>query len=350
MGDYGYGMSQFDRERLDALVADGWLRSQRHPHADLWIYNYTEKTQYENNWTPETLVCRGLILDQAGDVVARPFSKFFNYGSPQVASVPAEPFLVMEKIDGSLGILYYLDGSPWIATRGNFTSKQAIEATAMIREQEIERVDGVTPLFEIVYPGNRIVVDYGDRRDLILLAAISNETGLDKPLPRYSGPVVQRHGQVDIDSLAAMEEPNREGFVVVFESGLRIKIKFAEYLRLHKIVTEVSARMIWESMRDGDDLDSLLIDLPDEIHRWISATRASLQAAFHDEEGRASVVFEQRPDTADRKTLAQYFLASEANPAVLFKMLDQQPFDDLIWKAIYPEVATPSSDPSLLPE
>src|ERR1035441_3123422 len=147
-------MSQFDRERLDALVADGWLRSQRHPHADLWIYNYTEKTQYESHWTPETLVCRGLILDQVGNVVARPFSKFFNYGSPQAASIPVEPFVVMEKMDGSLGILYYLDGQPRIATRGNFTSEQAIEGTAMIREHELERVDGVTALFEILYPAN----------------------------------------------------------------------------------------------------------------------------------------------------------------------------------------------------
>ena len=32
----------FDRERLDALVSDGWLRSQRHPDADLWIYNYND--------------------------------------------------------------------------------------------------------------------------------------------------------------------------------------------------------------------------------------------------------------------------------------------------------------------
>jgi RNA ligase len=103
-------VSRFDRERLDALVADGWLRSQRHPDADLWIYNYTEKTQYEKHWIPETLVCRGLILDQAGRVIARPFSKFFNYGDPQVPSIPDEPFIVMEKMDGSLGILYYLDG------------------------------------------------------------------------------------------------------------------------------------------------------------------------------------------------------------------------------------------------
>lgn len=51
----------WDRERLDALVQEGWLRSQRHPEADLWIYNYTEKTQFESYWTPETLACRGLI-------------------------------------------------------------------------------------------------------------------------------------------------------------------------------------------------------------------------------------------------------------------------------------------------
>jgi len=263
-----------------------------------------------------------------------------------VASIPAEPFVVTEKIDGSLGILYYLDGEPCIATRGNFVSEQGIEGTAMIREHELERLEGVTPLFEIVYPQNRIVVDYGERRDLVLLAAICNETGQDKPLPRYSGPVVPRYDQLDIDSLAAREEPNREGFVVAFQSGLRVKVKFAEYLRLHKIVTEVNARMIWESMRDGDDIDGLLVDLPDEIHRWISQTRASIQAAFDDVQGRARTVFERRPADADRKTLAQYFVASDANPAVLFRMLDERPFDDLIWKAVRPAVATPSSDPS----
>jgi RNA ligase len=334
-------MSQFDRERLQTLVADGWLRSQRHPDADLWIYNYTKRTQYEKHWTAETLVCRGLILDQAGDVVARAFPKFFNYGTPEEVSLPAEPFVVTEKLDGSLGILYYLEGSPCIATRGNFVSEQAIEATAMIREQEIERVDGVTPLFEIVYPANKIVVDYGDRRDLTLLAAINNETGLDEPLPRYSGPVVQHHGQLDIDSLAAAQESNREGFVVAFASGLRVKVKFAEYLRLHRIITEVSARQIWESMRDGDDLDGLLVDLPDEIHRWISDTRASLQAAYEDELSRASEVFEQRPLDAERKTIAEYFARSDANLAVLFRMLDGKAFDDLIWKAIRPEASTP---------
>jgi RNA ligase len=334
-------VSQFDRERLEALVGEGWLSNQRHPDADLWIYNYTKQTQYQGHWTEETLLCRGLILDQAGDVVARGFAKFFNYPSPEVPSLPAESFVVSEKIDGSLGILYYLDGHACISTRGNFTSKQAAEGTAMIREMEIERVDGVTPLFEIVYPANRIVVDYGQRRELTLLAAISNETGADCPLPRYSGPVVERHEHTDIDRLAAMEEENREGFVVAFESGLRVKIKFAEYARLHKIVTEINARMIWESMRDGDDIDRLLPGLPEEVSRWIVATRASITHAFEDEAQRALTAFQARPATSDRKTLAQYFLSSDANPAVLFRMLDGNSFEDLIWKNIRPAAQTP---------
>jgi RNA ligase len=334
-------MTQFDREHLERLVAEGWLSSQRHPDADLWIYNYTKKTQYESHWTAETLVCRGLILDQAGAVIARGFSKFFNYPSPQVPDIPAEPFVVTEKIDGSLGILYYLDGQARIATRGNFTSSQAIEGTAMLRELEIERVDGVTALFEIVYPANRIVVDYGGRRELMLLAAISNEDGCDRPLPRYSGPVVPRYSYDNVESLAAMEEQNREGFVVAFESGLRVKIKFAEYVRLHKIVTEINARMIWESLRDGDDIDRLLPGLPEEVDRWIVATRARIKAAFEDETQRALAVFAGRPDTSERKALAEYFLASDANHTVLFKMLDGQPYDEVIWKNIRPPAEVP---------
>jgi len=94
-------------------------------------------------------------------------------------------------------------------------------------------------------------------------------------------------------------------------------------------------------MRDGDDLDGLLVDLPDEIHRWISDTRAGLRAAYDDELSRASSVFEQRPLDADRKTIAQYFAGSDANLAVLFRMLDGNSFDDLIWKAIRPEASTP---------
>ncbi len=337
-------MSLFDREQLDTLVAEGWLRSQRHPEADLWIYNYSARTQYENHWTPETLACRGLILDADGEVVARPFAKFFNFGTPQASSIPVEPWTVTEKIDGSLGILYYLDGEPFIASRGSFTSEQATAGTRLLRERQIARIEGVTPLFEIVYPSNRIVVDYGDRRELVMLAAIDNATGRDAPLPTYDGPRAETHGMVPLAELAGRERPNAEGFVVSFESGYRVKVKFAEYLRLHKIVTGVNARMLWESMRDGDDLDLLLEGLPDEVHDWIVTTREGLLAAFAAECKAAAEAFAARPLATDRKTLAAYFLGCGADAAVLFRMLDGKPVDDLIWKAIRPGVDSPFAE------
>jgi hypothetical protein len=139
-------------------------------------------------------------------IVARPFAKFFNYGTPQ-AVIPAEPFVVTEKIDGSLGILYYLDGEPHIATRGSFTSEQAARARRCCASYEIEWTPGTTPLFEIVYPENRIVVDYGDRRELVLLAAIDHATGRDAPLPllsgRWSAPTI------DADDLDSPGAPTR---------------------------------------------------------------------------------------------------------------------------------------------
>jgi RNA ligase len=330
----------FDLEKLDALVAEKWLRCQRHPDADLWIYNYTERCQYENYWTPETLACRGLILGEGGWVVARPFPKFFNYGHP-LATIPDEPYTVTEKIDGSLGILYRLGGEYHLATRGSFVSEQAREGTAMLRDTDLAIPPKATTLFEIVYPDNRIVVDYGGRRELVLLGAIDDETGRDVPMPSYSGPTVELHDGHALDVLASHVRPNCEGYVVAFESGHRVKIKHAEYVRLHKIVTGVNARMVWEAERNGDELDALLSGVPDEIQQWVVQTRDHLRWKFFDAERQAAAVFAMRPDV-DRKGLADVFKRSGANTAVLFRMLDGKPYDDLIWKAIRPEHATPA--------
>ena len=86
-------MDELDFGDLDRLLAEHYVREERHPRADLWIYNYTEKATYKRYWTPLTMACRGLILDADRTVVARPFPKFFNLGEHR-ADLPAEPFEV----------------------------------------------------------------------------------------------------------------------------------------------------------------------------------------------------------------------------------------------------------------
>jgi hypothetical protein len=42
---------------------------------------------------------------------------------------------------------------------------------------------------------------------------------------------------------------SREGFVVRFSNGERMKIKGEEYLRLHKIMTNLSTTGVWEVLK-----------------------------------------------------------------------------------------------------
>ena len=69
----------FMKDKLKKYIEEKFISEQKHPELDLWIYNYTPKCMYEKKWDNITMSCRGLILDKNGNVIARPFKKFFNY-------------------------------------------------------------------------------------------------------------------------------------------------------------------------------------------------------------------------------------------------------------------------------
>ncbi len=83
---------------LDELISNGYITKRKHPAAKLFIYNYTARAQYSDDWNEATLTCRGLITDGEGNIVSRPFKKFFNLD--QVQTLPDEPFQVFDKLDG----------------------------------------------------------------------------------------------------------------------------------------------------------------------------------------------------------------------------------------------------------
>ena len=95
-----------DPDALSAEIEAGYVKANRHPKFPLTIYTYTRDCQHEGRWNAITTVCRGLIADDAGNIIARPFGKFFNYGEHGVRDyappLPIEPFEVYEKLDGSL--------------------------------------------------------------------------------------------------------------------------------------------------------------------------------------------------------------------------------------------------------
>lgn len=327
-------------DEVERQVSEGYISKQRHPMVPLTIYNYTAKCQYNWHWTPETMACRGLIVDDERNVIARPFPKFFSIQQLN-GNLPSGPFEVYEKLDGSLGIFYFTGKLPCIATRGSFTSEQSEFANKILdsRYRDVVFQLGKTYLFEIIHPQNRIVVDYGEMEDLILLAVIDTATGKDLPLEDIGFPLVRRYdGIADFAELAALEEPNKEGLVLRFtESGQRVKMKFAEYKRLHRLLTCLSERGIWEAMQTPDGLQPILDRVPDEFYAWVRAVETKLKSQYSYIEAICRADFK---DLGDRKTAALYFQTC-SYPAVLFKMLDRRDYSDLIWKAIYPEHSRP---------
>ena len=327
---------------MDGLVADGYITRRRHPAHDLWILNYTPKTQYEGLWNDTTMSCRGLVVDGENRIRARCFRKFFNLDEVrgEVLSRHGLGFQTFEKVDGSLGILYWAGGEPMIATRGSFTSEQAVRATDILRRKYASAPldPEFTYLFEIVYPENRVCVDYGEKEELVLLASFHTDSGEEVPCDPGPFPAARTFDLgSDFDGIRSLNLKNREGFVVRFDDGFRFKVKFEDYVALHSAIFSVSTRSIWNSMRRGiSPADS---GLPDEIYSWTRDVESGLLKEYASIEARAAEIFEGIRHL-DRREFAAAALEYGCS-SVLFKMLDGRSYGDLIWKMVEPEYRTP---------
>lgn len=326
------------------------IRTQRHPEFPLTIYNYTQECQFSGEWDEVTMNCRGLILDDDHNVVARPFPKFFNYG--EKPDVPSGRVVVFDKLDGSLGIHYQWNDEHFLATRGSFLSEQAIKGTQMLRELNI--LDDIlypntTYLFEIIYPQNRIVVDYGKQETLVLLGHVDNETGKSvhhKEKVYFDVPNVIQEGQfpgMSIEALRSQNLSNKEGFVLWWpEHDHRIKIKFDEYVRLHRLVTGLTKRRVWDILRnDGEKaLEELMKNIPEEFEQWIKYTKNELLTQFFHIADNAMQLHDKCVKRSwDRKKIAMWLNSDPARKQLaplVFNLLDGHKPADKIWKMIKP--------------
>lgn len=353
---------------LAAAIQAGHVTRKQHPELPLSIYTYTRECQYGHIWTPVTMQCRGLIADDVtGAVVALPFPKIFVTGMHGVhdfaPALPAEPFEVFEKADGSLAIVYHYAGRWHAASKGSFTSEQAQWAQARLDAADPSRLDPqVTYLAEAIYPGNRIVVDYDDLQELVLLAAYRTATGEEVSLadaaPQWApiGRPVRSWGLSDdvahLDRLAAdgrdltghvRAGTDSEGYVIRFASGLRAKIKLANYLSLHRLFTGTNERSIWEVLASGQDPAVLFDQVPDEFADWAHAIADRLRAQHEQLLAEArehfANVIGSLPQGFDRKAFALALAAANSpHRAALFMLLDGNDTElaGWAWKQIRP--------------
>ncbi|WP_259656434.1 AAA family ATPase [Streptomyces sp. gCLA4] len=381
-------------QALADSIDAGYVTRKSHPELPLSIYTYTRTAQYERVWNQVTTRCRGLVADdETGAIVALPLPKFFNVGEhesgqPYAPALPDEPFEVYDKVDGSLAIVFHYAGRWRVASKGSFISAQAVWAQRRLDGADTSALHpGTTYLAEILYPQNRIVVDYGDRRDLVLLAAFGpdgTEVPLAEAAPHWEGigSVVTVWPAMPLDALLALAESNTlpggsaasgmdaEGFVLRFASGVRAKAKLSEYVRLHKVLTGVTARDIWRGhgvqrfaglpakqlaqglnctvadieASGGKPLDALLEQVPDEFDHWVREVIAGLEEAAARHERAIDEAYAGLAHlTADRGAFARAVaqLPDRTVRPAMFMRLDGRSTELTTWRQVRPEAADP---------
>jgi RNA ligase len=354
--------------KLDKYVADGYIKSNVNSFfPELTIYNYSEKTTFERKWNTYTLACRGLVIDKKElRIVAMPFSKFFNLDELKNTDYehlscvePTQTYETYIKMDGSLGIGFVHKNTFIWCTRGSFDSEQARFANFYMRENFTEEAlenlafdyEGMTILAEIIYPNNRIVVDYGETKGLIILGMIRNSNGIemnyrDLCLEGFmcNLPVVDKYeGNTNIKELlkSAKEwDKNMEGVVIKYANGKRLKLKGAEYLRVHKLRYGFSMKQQVELWKDQIH-ENYLAEIDEEFRDELDVLYKTLDVVFNSYVLEVMrMVNDVEVLKLDRSDIYKHFESKGKNKtliACVFSVLDNKGYKQKIREYMYKE-------------
>lgn len=324
-GTYCQPICKFDQvAKRDALVKRGQLRCD--DLDDLRVYTYTDKCVHDKNWNEITTHSRGHIFDRStGELVACSLPKFFNVGETPETQMNVLPWYVgydiFEKKDGWLGNLYRHNGQFAISTRGSFHSPGAVWATEFLRNNyDLTYLpDEVTLVFELISPITKIIVDYGDTEDLVLLAAFNRHTGEEYPwsyvcdiacLYKFSLPDKLRppfdQCQLMLENCDGKEI---EGFVVRFLDGTRVKIKSEDYLRRARILSRLSPLSVWGAMQNGivglDYLTAIDPEYRQMAHKWAHHLQNQFHTVMNQIDDEFQRIYRIGVATATRKAFAK---------------------------------------------
>lgn len=234
------------------------------PAAGLSLHHYAQ------GWPLPLRLCRGIVFDIFGQLVAYPFPKFFNYGDPVEGQIPVGNPEVTVKEDGHLIIIFRYEDYIVMTTRGSFASKTAHLANDILGDLADHWLEmdlqNITLCAELIHPETKVGVDYGNRQALIALGVFENESGTDlnhaelcKAADALGIEAVRKVDMTisDLVKVTVDGGNEREGFVARWPNGHRVKFKYAGYLKRTKeeraqsrLENEPVAKRIDRSRRD----------------------------------------------------------------------------------------------------
>jgi len=231
-------------------------------------------------------------------LVSLPLIKMFNHTMREISDNTTKEMLAdkevsvifPDKADGTMIQVFEHDGEVYLTTRsvlegtetdmdeGNFdyvgeARKILAEKYPLALKHDIVKTYSL--VFEMIHPDTRIVTDYGDRRDMVLLAVYDHVENCYKSsdflnrMPYLYGFTVGKNHSPDtgsfdgdvkaiLDHLDTEYDNMPEGVIAVFEKEgeiqHRVKIKTQDYLRYHRLKFHCTYKSVVQMAWFNEDL------------------------------------------------------------------------------------------------
>lgn len=305
--------------------------------------------------------CRGLIFDADGNLMSRPFHKFFNVNERDETQTHdidmSQPHVIMEKMDGSMIRPILVDGYLRLATKMGVTNVAMDAETWLAKHTHTEHLKqwlrwcidtDVTPIFEWVSPFNQIVLAY-EEADLVLLAMRDAETGEYHMPDTCPFNTVTTYGSMEgniIDYINRQREAEgREGDIIRFADGHMLKIKNDWYVRIHKTIDRIVFDRNIVNLIINEEVDDVMPMLPVVQANRVRNFEIRFWEAFKQKENRlyGLRIAAQQNYEDDRKRIALEMvpaLENKADAQFVFRMLDGGNIRDLLLQHVEKNITT----------
>lgn len=333
--------------------------------ADTFVIDPEDTVMNYSGHLPKGLIrreCRGLIFDDKGHILSRPFHKFFNLNEKEETqfhnmTLP-ETFTYQRKMDGSM-IRPLKIGADihWATKMGITDTAEKVNDLGLLQDPGFASAihgiveDGWTPLFEFVAPNNRIVVKY-EQPALVLLAvrnnlngsymshveltdvaaALSTDFHVTKPVEQMHRSSAEWQDFMD----EALAEEGSEGYIVHFNEHW-VKQKNPWYVTIHKAKDEISSdRHIIKKILEGN-IDDIVPFLDDDDIQYINDLETDLRESVSRRKAVLDKTFAEimQESGGDRRTIATVVLPKlkldKLTQGFMFKMLDGKDSTTLLW-------------------
>ena len=332
---YNWKGTHVDMNKILELEHDGLLQMKKHQEYPLFLVNYTAKAQFKQRWCKELILARGLVVREDGEIIARPIPKFFNhYEIKGFEYDNTQDYELYDKMDGSLAILFHYENIRIFCTRGSFMSEQAVKSEEILRSKynKVKINKECTYCFEVIYPKNKIVVDYDELEDLFLISITHTKTGKEVNIEDAGFKSVNKleTNGLSFSDLLQYDIPNKEGYVLKL-NNFRVKIKFDNYIVKHKGKT-LSVNAIKRSMKKMEHIN--LDNIPDESYHEVREIIHEMEEEFNNKKHMIESVYADIVKVNDSGRDVIEAIKQSDYACILFAKYRGKSYDKLIWKKL----------------